>query len=210
MGNDGRQLQRIHKFDGQLTTAFQAERDHTARAIRHILLRQFVVFVARQTAIVYPCHLVVLRKIFGYLLCIATVLRHAQMQRLQAQIQQESVLRTLNTAQVTHQLRGCLCHISALAESLGIGQSVIRFIRCAESRELVRMGFPIEVSAVYDAAAYTGGMPVHVFSSGVNHDIGSPLKRTTVDRCRKCIINNQRHTVTMGNTGEFLNVEHFK
>ena len=72
------------------------------------------------------------------------------------------------------------------------------------------MGFPIEVSAVYDAAAYTGGMPVHVFSSGVNHDIGSPLKRTTVDRCRECIINNQRHTVTMGNAGEFLNVEHFK
>ena len=72
------------------------------------------------------------------------------------------------------------------------------------------MGFPIKVSAVHDTAAYAGGVPVHILGGRVHHDIRSPFERTAVDRCREGIINDQGHSVAVGNAGKLLNIEHFE
>ena len=85
---------------------------------------------------------------------------------------------------------------------------MVRFIRLSQSGEFVGMCFPIEIAAVYDGSAYTGGMSVHIFGGRVSHNVGSPFKRTTVDGSGESIVDNQRHPVLVGNTCKLLNVEH--
>ena len=207
---DSCQLQRVHKLDRHLAAAFQSERDNAAGAVGHVLLCQCVILVVGQSAIVHPCHFVVFGKVFGYFLGIAAVLRHAQVQSFQTEVQQERILRRLDAAEVAHQLRRCFSDVSQFAESFCISQSVIRFVRCAETGEFVGMCFPVEIAAVYNCSAYAGGVSVHIFGSGVDYYIGSPFKRAAVDRSGESIVYNQRYAVLVGDTGKLFDVENFQ
>ena len=51
-------------------------------------------------------------------------------------------------------------------------------------------------------------MSIHILGGGMCNDITSPLKRTAIDRSGESIIHNKWHTVAMGYSGKFLNVEH--
>ena len=84
------------------------------------------------------------------------------MQRLQAEVQVERVLRTLRGAQVTHQVRHGLRDIRRLAELLGIGESMVGLIRRREAGELVRMGLPVEIAAVHQAAADSRSVAIDI------------------------------------------------
>ena len=72
------------------------------------------------------------------------------------------------------------------------------------------MGIPVEVAAVDDTAAYAGGVSVHVLGSRMNDDVCSPFERTAVDRSRECIVHNQRHSVTVCDTGKLFDIQHFE
>ena len=119
-------------------------------------------------------------------------------------------MRALYTAEVTHQLGSCFGDIGHFTECLGIGQSMIRFVRSTQSGEFIGMGIPIEIAAINNTAAYTRGMSVHVFGGGMYHDVCSPFKRTAVDRSRESIVYDQRYTVIVSYAGKLFNVEHFK
>ena len=84
MRDDANHLQPIHKADGILACSFQPEGEHAAGTVRHILASQFVIFVTLQTRIADPCDLVARREPFGYLLRVAAVLLHTQVQRFQS------------------------------------------------------------------------------------------------------------------------------
>ena len=76
------------------------------------------------------------------------------MQAFQTQIQQEGRLGRLGRAEVAHQLCGCLCDkCAALTEFFRIGNAVVAVIGGAEAGEFIGMCQPIEIAAVYDAAA---------------------------------------------------------
>ena len=68
--------------------------------------------------------------------------------------------------------------------------------------------FPIEVTAIDDATAHLRGVSVHVFCGAVGDDVGTPLERSAVDGCRKRVIDDERNAVAVGDSGEFLDVEH--
>ena len=85
---------------------------------------------------------------------------------------------------------------------------MIRLIGLRQSREFVGMCIPVKITAIYNGTSHTSGMSIHVFRSRMCHDVCSPFKRTAVNRSSKSIIHNQRHSVSMGNTGKFLNIEH--
>ena len=74
VGDDGGQLQVIHEADGHVASAFQTERDDAARTVGHIFLRQFIIFVVFQSAIIDPCYLLVVVQIFGHFLGVFAVL----------------------------------------------------------------------------------------------------------------------------------------
>ena len=207
MSDDGNELEGIHKLHRCLARSLQSESNHAARAVRQIFLSQCVTLVVLQSAIMYPSHAVVLSQELRNTLGILTVPLDAQMERLQSEIQQESILWRGDTAQVSHQLCHKLGHIGHLSESLRIGQSVIRLIGGAESRELVSMGIPIKVTTIDDTSAHLCGVTVHIFRRRMRHDIRTPFERTAVDRCGEGVIDNQRNAVLMGNTGKLLDIE---
>ena len=133
------------------------------------------------------------------------------MQRLQAQVEIECVLRRLNCAKIAHKLHGCFCDVSStLTKRLSIYKPMIRRIGLRQTRELVLMRHPIKRSAINNGTANSRSMTVHILCGGVNDNIGSPLNRTTIYRCRKRIINNQGDTVRMCSLCPTLNIKHHK
>ena len=74
---------------------------------------------------------------------------------------------------------------------------MVRFIRLGKACKLITLCIPVKVSAVDDGSSHTYCMAVHILCCGMGNDIGTPLKRAAVDRCRKCIVNNQWNSVSV-------------
>lgn len=206
--HDADHLQAVHEVDGILACAFQSEGYDAARAVGEVFLRQFVVLVALQSAIVYPGYTRMLLQVFSYRLGVAAVLGDTQMEGLQSEIEQERVLRRLDGTEVAHQLCRCLGDVCHLAECLRVGQPVVRGVGLGQSGELVGMCVPVEIAAVDDCSAHTHGVSVHILGRGVGHDVGSPFKRTAVDRGSERVVDNQGYPVAVGDACELLDVEH--
>ena len=51
-------------------------------------------------------------------------------------------------------------------------------------------------------------MAIHILGGGVGDDVGAPLKRPAVDGRSKGIIDDEGHTMGMGDMREALDVEH--
>ena len=116
-------------------------------------------------------------------------------------------MRTRNRAKVAHELGYEFSGVSHLAESLGIGESVVRLVRCAKTWELISMCFPIKVAAIYNATAHLCGMTIHILGGRVCNDVASPLKRTAVNRSCKGVVDNKRHTMLMSHISKALYIE---
>ena len=69
------------------------------------------------------------------------------------------------------------------------------------------MSHPVEVAAVDDTSAHLCGHTIHILRGGVGDDVGSPFERTTVDGCGEGVVDDEGHTVTMGDFGELLDIE---
>ena len=208
VGGNLSQLQAVHETHRRFSSALQLEgNDAAGLSVSHVLLRQFVVLVARQSRIAYMRNLLMGIQIFRNFLGILAVTLHPKRQRLQTHVQQEAVVRRRNGSQVSHQLGSGFGDVRLLSELLCVHDAVIGFIRLRQAVILVTVLLPIEVSAVHDGAAHLYRMAVHVFGSGVGHDIRTPFNRSAVHRCRECIVHNQRNAVVVCHLGEFLNVQ---
>jgi len=208
MSHDASQLQAIHELDGFFAATLQSEGDDTTRTVRHVFLSQFIILAAFQTAIVHPGNLWISFQPFGYFLGVLAMARHTKVQSFQTEVQQECVLRRLDGTEVSHQLGSSLGHIGHLAECLGISQTMIRFVRSSQARELVGVSIPIEVTAVHNHTANRCRMTVHVLGSRMSHDVGTPFKWAAIDRCSKSIVYNQRYSVLVSYTGKLLDIQH--
>ena len=78
MGHDVYHLQRVHETHGRVAVAFQSEGYHAARTVGQIFAAQLVVGVVGQSAIVHPCHPLIVVQELGHPLGIGAVLGHAQ------------------------------------------------------------------------------------------------------------------------------------
>ena len=164
--------------------------------------------IVLQAAVVYPRHLLVVVQELCHLLCVLAVLCHTQMECLQAEVQQECVLRSGNRSEVAHQLCHELRRKAHLSECLHIRQSVIRLIGRTQSGELLCIREPVKVAAIHHDTAYLCSQSVHILRGGVGDDVCAPLEGTAVHGCGKRIIDDQGHPVLMGDLGEALYVEH--
>ena len=207
VGDDVDHVKRIHETDGRFAVAFQAEGHHAARAVGEILLCQFVVGVALQTAIAHPGNTRVVLQKFCHTLCVLAMLRHAQMESLQPEVEDKRVHRCRNRAQVAHQLGHEFCGVAHFPERLHIGQSVIALVGRAKSGEFLCLCHPVEIAAVDHHAAHLARSSVHVFGGAVRHDVSSPFKWAAVYGSGKRVVNNQWHSVAVCQTCELLNVE---
>ena len=130
------------------------------------------------------------------------------MQALEAQIQVECALRRLHRAKVPHQLRGAFRDERArVSELLGIRYAVVALVRRAEAGEFVCMRHPVELPAVDDRAAERRRVAVHVLGRRMRHNVRAPLDRAAVDRRRKCVVDDERHAVSVRSLREALDVQ---
>ena len=83
---------------------------------------------------------------------------------------------------------------------------MVGLIRGGQAGEFIAVGLPVEVSAVHDAAAHLYGVAVHVFGSGVGHNVGAPLKGPAVDRGGEGVVHDEGNAVAVGRGGEPFNV----
>ena len=144
-------------------------------------------------------------------LCIFHVAWHSHVKRLQAKIQIKGMLRRLNTTKITHQLCGTFCNKCAfLTKLLCIRDSVIRLIRCTKSREFICMSHPVKLAGIHNCTAYCCTVAIHVLCRRMSNNISSPLNWAAVNRCRECIIYNQRYPVCMCCSRKFFNVQNRK
>ena len=155
----------------------------------------------------HPCHFLIVVQELSHFLGILAMLCHTQVECLQAEVQQERVLWSGDASQVAHQLGDEFRGEAHLAESLHIGQTVIRLIWRAEPGELLCVSHPVEIAAVYHAAAYLSSHTVHILRGRVGDNVGTPLKRAAVHRCCEGVVHDEGHTVLMGDLGKALNVE---
>ena len=209
VGLDGAQLQVLHEGFRSLPSAVKAEGDDAAGAIGHIFLGDLIILVALQAAVLDPVDFFVALQILCDGLGIGAVLLHTEGQAFQTQIQNEGALGALAAAEVPHQLGGALGDEGpAETEPLGVSDTVIAVIGSGQTGELVGMGGPVELAAVYDAAAHSAGVAVHVLGGGVGDDIRTPLEGTTVDGGGEGVVHDQRHAMGMGSLGELLDIQH--
>ena len=97
------------------------------------------------------------------------------MQAFQTQIQQEGGLgRLVEPKSRISCAVAFVIKCAALTEFFRIGNAVVAVIGSAETGEFIGMCQPIEIAAVYDTAADSRAVTVHVFCGGVGNDIRTP------------------------------------
>ena len=140
---------------------------------------------------------------------VLAVAGHADMEALQAQIQDKGALGGEHGAKVPHELGGSLGDEGPLlAEALRVGDAVVAVVGGAEAGEFFRVGHPVELSAVHDGAAQGGGVAVHVLGGGVGHDVRAPLDRTAEDRGGEGVVHDEGYAVAVGGLGELFDIQH--
>ena len=79
-----------------------------------------------------------------------------------------------------------------------VDQTVIAWIR---SREFIETAArPVELAAVNDCTAYTCAVAADELGQRVANDVGAMLNWSEEERCRYCIVNNERQAVVMRDT----------
>ena len=136
VGDDVDHLERVHPLDGRLARTFKTKGNDATGAVGQVLLAEGIGRVVGQTAIVNPGHLLVIVQELGHLLGVLAVLRHAEVERLQAEVQEECVLRSGDGAEVAHELGHELGGEAHLAERLDVGEAVVGLVGRAEAGEL--------------------------------------------------------------------------
>lgn len=205
---DRRDLEARHETFGGFAPALHAKGDDPARSVRHILLRERVVFVALEAGIVHPRDLVVRFEEFRHRLAVFAVTLHAQVQRFEPEIEEERVLRRGGGTEIAHELRDAFGdERPALAELFGVDDSVIAFVGRRESRILILVSEPVEIARIDDRAADLRPVPVHIFRRGVRDDIDAELEGTAVDGGREGVVDDEGNAVLVGDFGEEFEVE---
>ena len=157
----------------------------------------------------HPGHLGVVFQVLGHRQSIGTVARHAQAQRLQADVEIVGVLRGGNRAEVPHELSRSLGdERPRQTEALGVGHPVVALVGGAQARELIGVFGPVKLPAVHDGAAHGVGVTVHVLCGGVGHDVRAELKGPAVDGGGKGVVDDEGHAMVVGRLGKALNVQH--
>ena len=129
---------------------------------------------------------------------------YPEVQRLKPQIQYKRRYRTHLRAQVAHKLRPGFHDVGRFAELLGVGYTVVRFVRLGKLR--IFSACPVEISAVHNCTANTGCVTIHIFGGGMRYNVCAKFKGAAVDgRCKR-VVDNKRNAVAVGQTRKPFNI----
>ncbi len=130
---------------------------------------------------------------------------HPYRERFKPQIQQEGCVGGWVCPHIPHHLYPCFCDISSVLKTFRIDDAMIGLIRFSEFGEIAV--FPVKITAVDNDPAHLHCMAIHVFRSGMDHDIRSKLKRSAKVWRRERVVHNQRHVVFVRNRCPFFDIQ---
>lgn len=81
-------------------------------------------------------------------------------------------------------------------------------VRFGDGRETVRIGFPVEFTAIDYDAAETCAVASEEFSGRVYHDIGTVLDGSHQVGSAESIVDNQRNTVSVSDFGQLVDISY--
>ena len=118
-----------------------------------------------------------------------------KVQGLKTNSKQIWILRCRNTSKVSHQL------VTSFVICQFTKPTSYKWVHDNSHQELSILGtplticFPIKVTRIDNNTTNLWGMSIHILCRRMSDDITTPLKRTTVDWCSKCIVNYQWYTM---------------
>ena len=180
----------------RLAAALAAEREHRARALRQVLLRQRVVGIVSQAGVADPAHARVLVQPLGDALGVGHVGVHAQRQRLHPLQDQEGVERRQHAAEVAQALDAQLGREAVLAEVVPVAEVAVGRHRLGHHREVAVV--PREAAGVDDRAADRGAVAAEVLGGRVHDDVGAVLERAAQVRAGERGVDRQRDAGVVG------------
>ncbi|MOA02940.1 hypothetical protein D3C78_1224170 [compost metagenome] len=97
--------------------------------------------------------------------------------------------------------------ISKRPNCIVVYNAVVAWVRLSDAREFSAC-LPIEFTAVYNDTADGRTMAADEFCCGMNNDISTKFNRTKQIRAWERIIDNERNSVLMSDSGYRFNIEH--
>ena len=88
-----------------------------------------------------------------------------------------------------------------------VNNAVICFVRSCKAREFFRMCIPVKISTVNNCTTHCHCMSIHIFCCRMSYDVCSPFKRTTIDWCCKCIVDDQWNPMLVCKICHLFNIE---
>ena len=85
---------------------------------------------------------------------------------------------------------------------------MIRWVWLGEGRELVGIGLPVELTAIYDDATERRTMTADELSGRVNHDVSSVFDRADEIWSAEGVVDNQWDVVAMSNLSQLVDIGH--
>ena len=192
------EFQIVHNCGALLGSAFDTEDDHSALAIRQVLLRQRVGRVARQTGIAHPGDFRMGGQELGDLSGVLRMAGNAQREGLDAlQEHPGGVWRERRTlvAQCDSAQAGREGH----RPQRGPYDAVVAAVRLVEERELL-VG-PVEIACVDRDAADAGAMSANPFGEGVDDHVCAVADGVQEGGSGKGGVHNQGQVVLLGDFG---------
>ncbi len=177
IGEMREELDARHELDARVVAALEAEGQHRAGALGHVLLRQLVISVAGQPGIADPRHLLVAGEILGDRQRVVGVLLHPERQRLDAGQDQERVERRDRRPEVAQAEHAAGDGEGEIAERLVQHHAVIVLGPRLRKHRVAAVARPVELAAVDDDAADRVAVAADELGQRVDDDVGAVLER---------------------------------
>ena len=177
VGQQREDLEPVDEAPGILLRSLDLKREDGSGPVGEIALIERVVGMVGKCGMVDFRHLGMLGKVFDDLERILRVALDAQRQRLDSLQEDPRVERADGRSGVAQDDGTDARHEGGGAGHVGEDGAVIARIRFGERGIFVGVGFPVELAAVHDHAAEGAAVAADELGRGVDHDVGSVLKR---------------------------------
>ena len=139
---------------------------------------------------------------------IAHMTLHTQRQCLKPLQEHKHIERRDSRTRITQQHRTYACHKCRRPGDIGKHSPMIARIRSGKSRILPCFGFPVKPSSVHYHTSKARTVPSDEFCSRMYHDVRTMLYRAYQIRRAERIVNNQRHSVAVGDIRHPIYIKH--
>ena len=198
-------LQVVDELPGLFLAALDLKCEDGGAAVGEILLIKSVIGMFRQRRMVYILDLRMSSEVFHHLLRVLSMSVQSQGQSLHTLQKQECVEGGDTCAGIAEQDRTDICDECSGADCIIERDAVIAGVGIRDVGILAAR-LPVKLAGLYDDAAKGCAMAADELGRGMDNNVCAMLNRTDQVRGSKCIVDDQRKAVLVGDFRDRVNV----